>query len=93
VYAPPTTAQAEVDRQDTPETARGIVTTVGCCHGVSPAPDNTETPACAVAPEVAPTAAQVPMDGHETANSVATTDGTGSVVHEAPPLGLARITP
>jgi hypothetical protein len=93
VYAPPTTAQVEVDRHDTPETAKGIVTTAGCCHGVLLAPVSTVTPACADAPEVVPTAAQVPMDGHDTSNSVATTDGTGSEVHEAPPSELDRIRP
>jgi hypothetical protein len=93
VYAPPTTAQLEVDRHDTPETARGMVTTVGRCHGVGLAPVSTVTPACVDAAGVLPTAAQEPIEGHETSKNVATVAGTGSEVHEAPPLALVRIKP
>jgi hypothetical protein len=93
VYAPPTTAQLEVDGHDTPETARGMVTIVGRCHGVWLAPVSTVTPACVDAAGVLPTATQEPIDGHETANRVATEEGTGSEVHEAPPFPLVRIRP
>jgi hypothetical protein len=93
VYGPPTTAQLEVEVQDTPDMLRGMVTTVGCCQGVGPAPVSTVTPPRADCAAVLPTAAQVPREGHEMSNSVATADGTGSEVQVAPPSELARIRP